>query len=148
MKSKIPKDERSQRGWNLRHEVLGDDFHQRSVERYENSDLWRPMLDLASRVCWGDVWNRPGLSRKQRCLQNIAMTVALRLHHETAVFVRGAVRCGATFEEIQETLLQTAIYCGFPMAVNAFRIAREVLDEPEVKTLLNKKAPRKRARRR
>lgn len=131
-KAKVPTDAASRKGWALRREVLGEEFHDRSVERYENSELWRPMLDLASRTCWGDVWQRPGLTHRERALINIAMMSALRLHHETRVFVRGAVRAGATMEEIRETLLQVAIYCGFPMAVNAFRIAREVLDEPAI----------------
>ncbi len=146
-KVRLPTDTQSKRGWALRRKVLGDEFHDRSVERYENSDLWRPMLDLASRTCWGDVWQRPGLTHRERALINVAMMSALRLHHETRVFVRGAVRSGATMEDIRETLLQVAIYCGFPMAVNAFRIAREVLEEPEIAAQARKNAKRTPARR-
>jgi hypothetical protein len=82
-----PRDEPSVRGWALRRRVLGEAFHRRSLERYRHSELWRPMLDLASRTCWGELWRRPGLSLKQRCLINVAVMTALRPPHEIGVFV-------------------------------------------------------------
>jgi hypothetical protein len=82
-----PRDEPSVHGWALRRRVLGEAFHRRSLERYRHSELWRPMLDLASRTCWGELWRRPGLSLKQRCPINVAVMIALRLPHEIGVFV-------------------------------------------------------------
>jgi 4-carboxymuconolactone decarboxylase len=57
------------------------------------------------------------------------MLTALGRSHELGVHVRGAVRNGCTQQEIQEVLLQTAIYCGVPAALEAFRVANQVLDE-------------------
>ncbi|GAB7386464.1 hypothetical protein BSNK01_02990 [Bacillaceae bacterium] len=68
-----------------------------------------------------------GLSRKTRSMINIAMLTALNRPHELKLHIRGALRNGVSKEEIKEILLQTAIYCGVPAAIDSFRIAREVL---------------------
>ena len=78
--------------------------------------------------CWGQVWTRPTLSDRQRSLINLAMISALNRSHEFKIHVRGAIRNGCTVEEIRDTLMQVAIYCGIPAGVEAFRLAREVLD--------------------
>jgi 4-carboxymuconolactone decarboxylase len=85
------------------------------------------MQELVTEYCWGEVWSRPGLDRKVRSLLNIAMLTALGRRHELEVHVRGAVTNGVTAAEIQEALLQTAIYCGVPAAMEATRAAEAVL---------------------
>jgi 4-carboxymuconolactone decarboxylase len=62
-------------------------------------------------------------------LLNLAMLTALGRSHELGVHVRGALRNGCTTEEVQETLLQTAIYCGVPAALESFRVADRVRAE-------------------
>jgi 4-carboxymuconolactone decarboxylase len=57
------------------------------------------------------------------------MLTALNRPHELGVHVRGAIANGATVAEIQETLLQTAVYVGVPAALEAFRIAESILKE-------------------
>jgi 4-carboxymuconolactone decarboxylase len=59
------------------------------------------------------------------------MLTALNRPHEVRLHVRGALHNGCTREEIVEVLLQTAIYCGVPAAIDSVRIAREVFDEAE-----------------
>ena len=81
--------------------------------------------------CWGAVWGREGLSRKQRSLNNLCMLAALNRSAEFEMHFRGALRNGCSIEEIKETLLQIGIYCGVPAAVEAFRIGKRVLDEIE-----------------
>ena len=66
---------------------------------------------------------------KERSLLNLGMLTALNRMHEFAVHVRGALTNGATEEEIQETLLQTAVYCGAPAALESFRVAEQVIKE-------------------
>lgn len=83
--------------------------------------------------CWGDVWARPGLDRRSRSILNLGMLIALGKTHELAVHVRGALNNGLTPDEIREALLQTAIYCGVPAALEAFRVAKSVLDERDAK---------------
>jgi 4-carboxymuconolactone decarboxylase len=78
--------------------------------------------------CWGVVWARPGLGRRERSLVNLGMLTALNRSHELGVHVRGALRNGCTPAEIQEVLLQAAIYCGVPAAMEAFRVAEAAID--------------------
>ena len=62
---------------------------------------------------------------------NLAMLSALNRPHELKLHVRGALNNGVTKEEITEVLLQVAIYCGVPAAIDSFRVAREALKEAE-----------------
>jgi 4-carboxymuconolactone decarboxylase len=112
-------------GLQTRREVLGAEHVDRSLE--QATDFARPMQELVTEYCWGAVWSRPGLDRKVRSLLNIAMLTALGRKHELEVHVRGAVTNGVTATEIQEALLQTAIYCGVPAAMEATRTAEAVL---------------------
>jgi 4-carboxymuconolactone decarboxylase len=120
-------DGRFERGLQARREVLGTDHVDRSLERV--TEFSRPVQELVTEYCWGDIWTRPGIDRKTRSLLNIAMLTALNRMHELAVHVRGALTNGATEEEIQEALLQTAVYCGVPAALESFRVAEKVLRE-------------------
>ncbi len=115
------------RGLEMRKAVLGADHVSRSLDAA--SDFMRPMQELATEYCWGEVWARPGLARRDRSLINLGMLAALNRSHELAVHVRGAVNNGCSREEIQEALLQAAIYCGVPAGMEAFRIAEATLDE-------------------
>jgi 4-carboxymuconolactone decarboxylase len=60
---------------------------------------------------------------------NLAMLTALNRSTELAAHVRGAVNNGATQEEIQEVLLQAAVYCGMPAGLESFRVAEKVFDD-------------------
>ena len=88
-----------------------------------------PMQKLVTEWCWGDVWGRPGISRQTRSMLNLAMLCALNRPHELRTHVRGALRNGVTPKEIQEVLLQVAVYCGVPDGIEGFRIATEVVNE-------------------
>jgi 4-carboxymuconolactone decarboxylase len=114
-----------ERGRAVRGEVLGNGHVERALENA--SDFSRPMQELVTEYCWGDVWSRSGLTRRDRSLINLGMLTALNRSHELAVHTRGAIRNGCTPEEIQETLLQTAIYCGVPAAMEAFRVVEDAM---------------------
>jgi len=113
-------------GLAVRREVLGADYVDRAMAGAD--ELTRPLQELVTEYCWGAIWTRPGLPRKTRSLVNLAMLTALNRPHELKLHVRGALRNGCTRDEIREVLLQTAIYCGVPAAIDGFRVAREVLD--------------------
>src|SRR4051795_3576425 len=115
------------RGMQNRREVLGAEHVDRSLARA--TDFAKPMQELVTEFCWGAVWNRPGLERKTRSLINLAMLTALNRSTELGAHVRGAVNNGATKEEIQEVLLQAAVYCGMPAGLESFRVAEKVLDD-------------------
>lgn len=87
------------------------------------------LQSYADEVCFGRVWSRDGISRKQRSILNIAMLTALNRPNQLRSHVDGAINNGCTMEEIQEILLHAAVYCGLPAAVDAFRVAEEVLKE-------------------
>lgn len=116
-----------QRGLRVRRDVLGAEHVDRSLAQV--SDFSRPVQEFVTAFCWGSVWDRPNLDRRTRSLLNLAMLTALNRMHEFAVHVRGAVNNGCTEEEIQEVLLQAAVYCGAPAALESFRVAERVLDE-------------------
>jgi len=118
-------DERFERGLEVRREVLGAEHVDRSLGNA--SEFMRPMQELVTEYCWGAIWSRPGLDRRTRSLINLAMLTALGSGHELEVHVRGAVTNGASETEIRETLLQAAIYCGVPAAMEAFRRADAML---------------------
>lgn len=119
-----------EKGLKTRKEVLGDEYVEKSLGRA--TDFTIEMQHLVTQYCWGDVWNRPGLERAQRSLINLAMITALNRPHELATHVRGAIRNGVTADQIKEVLLQSAIYCGVPAALDSFRVAQTVLEEMKV----------------
>jgi 4-carboxymuconolactone decarboxylase len=122
----MPDDERLfEQGSRVRREVLGEEHVARSLERA--GEFSRLMQDFVTEHCWGAIWSRPGLGRRERSLVNLGLLTALNRSHELKVHVRGAVRNGCTRAEIQEVLLQTAIYCGVPAALEAFRTASEAI---------------------
>jgi len=114
-------------GMQARKQVLGDRHVERSMARV--SEFSEPVQRLVTEHCWGDIWTRDGLDRRTRSLLNLGMLTAMNRMHEFAVHVRGAVRNGCTEQEIQEVLLQTAVYCGAPAALESFRVAESVLED-------------------
>ncbi|MBM3481160.1 MAG: 4-carboxymuconolactone decarboxylase [Alphaproteobacteria bacterium] len=121
-------DERDyERGLAKREAVLGDAYVEKALASAD--DFSRPLQDLVTSFAWGQVWTREELPPRTRSLVNLAMLAALNRPHELRIHLRGAVNNGCTNDEIREVLLQTAVYCGFPAAIDAFRAAREVLVE-------------------
>lgn len=119
--------ERFEKGLSIRRAVLGAEFVDNAIKTAD--DFSRPLQELVTEYCWGEVWGRPGLDRKTRSMLNLAMLAALNRPHEIKLHVRGALTNGVTKEEIKEIFLQVAIYCGVPAGVDSFRIAREVFKE-------------------
>ncbi|MEC7471113.1 MAG: 4-carboxymuconolactone decarboxylase [Pseudomonadota bacterium] len=114
-----------QQGMAVRREVMGDEFVDRALN--SASDFTQPMQELATSNAWGEVWVREGISKKTRSLVTIATLAALKASNELKGHVRGALRNGCTVQEIQEVLLHSAVYCGMPSGLEAFRAADEVI---------------------
>jgi 4-carboxymuconolactone decarboxylase len=114
-------------GLQIRREVLGDEYVDRSIKSAD--DFNRPFQELVSEYCWGAIWGRPGLPRATRSLLNLAMLTALNRPAELELHVRGALNNGVTREEMQEVFLQATVYCGVPAALESFRVARKVFAE-------------------
>ena len=120
-------DELFERGLEIRKSVLGAEFVDEAIAAADDFNM--PLQRLVTEYCWGACWGRDGLPKKTRSLLNIAMISSLNRNHELKLHVKGAIRNGCTREEIREVLLQVAIYCGVPAAVDSFRVAKEALAE-------------------
>jgi 4-carboxymuconolactone decarboxylase len=116
------------KGLATRSAVLGTDYVQGAMQRA--TDFTRPLQDLVIRHAWGNTWQRDGIDLKTRSIVTVSMLVALGKMHELKTHVRGALNNGVTKEELQEIFLHASVYCGFPVAVDAFRTAAEVIDAP------------------
>ena len=114
-------------GLKIRREVLGDSYVDKAVNN--TTAFNQPMQDLVNEYCWGAIWGREGLTRKERSLINLGILTALGRMPEVEAHVRGALRNGLTEQQISEVFLQTAVYCGVPAAIDSFRAAAKVLAE-------------------
>jgi len=113
----------------VRREVLGDAHVDRAVEGTTpfTEDFQRFITEYA----WGSVWTRPGLDRRSRSMITLTALIARGHDDELAMHVRAARTNGLTDEEIKEVILHSAVYCGVPAANTAFRIAKQVLEDPQ-----------------
>ncbi|AWP76599.1 carboxymuconolactone decarboxylase family protein [Bordetella bronchiseptica] len=121
--------EQFQKGLAVRRAVVGDAYVDKSLDSAD--DLTASLQKLVTEYCWGEVWTRPGLERKTRSFLNLAMLIALNRPNELRLHLRGAINNGVTKEEIVEVVLQAAIYCGVPAALDAMKAVREVVDTME-----------------
>jgi len=114
-------------GLKIRSEVLGKEYVENSMKSAD--DFNKPFQEFVTEYCWGAGWGRPGLSRKERSMLNLAMISILNRPHELKLHIRGALTNGLTKDQIREIFMQVAIYAGVPAGVDAFRQAREVFAE-------------------
>jgi len=121
-------DDLFQKGLKIRREVVGDEYVERALAN-GSSEFAQPMQQLVTETCWGLVWTRPGLSKRDRSIINLAMLSALNRSPELANHVRGAIRNGCTTTEIREVLLQVSQYCGMPAGLEAFKVAEKVIND-------------------
>ena len=128
--------ERYQQGMKVRREVLGDAHVDNSLKKM--TDFNEDFQNLITRYAWGEIWSRPGLPRETRSMMTLSMMVALNRTDELKMHLRAAMGIGLTKEQIQEVLLQTAIYCGVPAANAAFHAAEEVFAEKGNKEVRSK----------
>ena len=116
-----------EKGLKTRREVLGSEYVDNSIKNAGEFNM--PMQELVTEFAWNAIWNRPGLDRRSRSMINLAMLTALNRPHELKLHLKGAINNGLSKEEIREILMQTAIYCGVPAAIDSFRCAKEVFAE-------------------
>jgi len=114
-------------GLKIRKAVLGEEYVDRALANVNSFNA--PLQRLVTEYCWGKIWGRAGLDRRQRSLLNLAMIGVLNRPHELKAHIRGALTNGVTPAEICEVFLQVMIYAGVPAAVDSFRIANEAFAE-------------------
>ncbi|KAI8650164.1 hypothetical protein LRP88_14754 [Fusarium phalaenopsidis] len=113
-------------GMPIRRSVLSDAYVDNALKN-GSTEFAKAMQEFTTAFCWGAVWDRPGLDRKQRSLINLSMLAATGKVHELAVHTRGAVNNGVSATEIREVLVQVCIYMGVPAGMEAFKAAEKVL---------------------
>ncbi|RTE80700.1 hypothetical protein BHE90_004791 [Fusarium euwallaceae] len=116
------------KGLEVRGEVLGEQYVTKAVESLQN-EYWKPAQELITEYAWGTVWTRPGLDRKQRSLLTLAFLTAQKAYPELALHTKGALRNGLTEIEIREAILQSMIYLGVPVGIEAMRVTEKAINE-------------------
>ena len=114
-------------GLQVRREVMGEAFVDKAMGN--TTAYMEPTQQWINEHAWGSVWQREGLDRKTRSLVTVGMLAALKASTEIKGHIQGALNNGATAEEIREVLLHSAVYCGAPAAQEAFRAAKDLLED-------------------
>jgi 3-oxoadipate enol-lactonase/4-carboxymuconolactone decarboxylase len=110
-------------GAQVRRAVLGDAHVERAMA--STTDVTRDFQDLITRYAWGTIWTRPGLDVRTRRLLVLAITAALGRWEEFRLHVRTGLPRELEWSDLEEVLLQTAIYAGVPAANTAFHLAAD-----------------------
>ena len=115
------------RGMAMRRKVLGDAYVDRAMEGVD--DFNRDFQRIVTQYAWGECWGDDTLTPRERSILNLGMIAALGKMEEFQTHIRGALGNGLTVNEIRAVLTQIAVYCGIPVGVDCFRMARAVLGE-------------------
>jgi len=114
-------------GLKTRRAVLGEAYVDKAVASV--TPFNGEFQEFITRSAWNDIWNRPGLARRERSIVVISIAAALGAWGEFRIHVRGALNNGLTRDEVKEVLMQAAIYAGVPAANHAFKEAASVFAE-------------------
>ena len=117
------------KGLKIRKEVLGKKYVEKALASADEFSM--PLQEMTTETCWGYIWGREGLPRRDRSIVNLAMISVLNRPHELHTHVKAALRNGLSKDEIAEVFLQVGCYAGIPAAVDSFRIAKEAFAEYE-----------------
>jgi 4-carboxymuconolactone decarboxylase len=100
-----------------------------SSARSEVRQVAPKLIDLSEKVLYGDIWERPGLSKRDRSLITVAALIAMYRTDQLSAHMERALVNGVTQEEMGEVITHLAFYGGWPAAMSAGRIAKKVFDE-------------------
>jgi 4-carboxymuconolactone decarboxylase len=114
-------------GLRIRRHMFGVEGADKQVEAA--TDFTRPLQDMVTRYCFGEVWARPTLDLKTRSMLTIALLTALGKQNQLRVHVKGAIQNGVSKDEIREVLMHSMVYAGLPAAVDSFHTTTDVLKQ-------------------
>ena len=95
-------------------------------------DFSPKLVELTDRVLFGDVWERPGLSKRDRSLVTVSALIALNRAEQLRFHIERALENGVTKDELVEVITHLAFYSGWPNAMNAIMIAKEISAKKDV----------------
>ncbi len=113
------------KGLALRRDMFGPAGADKAIE--SASEFSRPLQEMVTRFCFGELWQRPGLDRRTRSLITLSMLIGTGRFAQFGAHVRGALANGVTKEELRELVLHSQLYCGIPSAVEATAICEAML---------------------
>ena len=111
-------------GQQLRRRILGDAYV--DAAQSKTTECNRPFQELIAQYV---LWSRPGVDHRTRPLINIGMLTAMGRTEEVKIYLGAAANIGVTQDDVREVLLQAAVYCGIPAALDSFRVAEAVFAE-------------------
>jgi len=115
------------RGLAKRRAVLGAEYVDRNLGNV--NDFNRDFQRIVTQYAWGEAWGDDTLSHRERSILNLGMLAALGKMEEFQSHFRGAITNGLTPNELRAVLTQIAIYCGIPVGVDCFRLAKPIIDQ-------------------
>jgi 4-carboxymuconolactone decarboxylase len=118
-----------QKGQEMRRQLLGEAYAERSNQTVYNDPLMKKFIDVATETVFGALWTRPGLDLKTRALICVISDAATARTPELGLHLRMARRQGWTEDELVEALLHLSGYVGVPLIREAMLTAREVFGE-------------------
>lgn len=120
-------DEQFEAGRDLRRTMFGPAGSDDQLDH--TTELNDKLQEFVTRQCFGDIWQREDLGTRDRSLVTVGMLLALGRTHEIGVHMRGGLANGLTVEELRETVLHSALYCGLPAAMEGNRILTGIVAE-------------------
>ena len=102
---------------------------QTSAAREQVRDIVPGLVELSSRVLFGEVWERPGLSKRDRSLITCATLIALGRERQLVGHLGRALDNGLSKKELSEVITHLAFYAGWPAAMTAAQVAKDVFDK-------------------
>jgi 4-carboxymuconolactone decarboxylase len=124
--------DRSERGAAVLGEMLGDKAAKAAREAVSSGDFGTDLTRLGLDFAFAEVWDRPDLDRRSRSLVVIGMLIALRSTHELKNHFRIGINHGLTAKELEEAVIQSLPYAGFPGSSPAMTALIEVLRELKI----------------
>jgi 4-carboxymuconolactone decarboxylase len=121
--------ERRDAGERIIREMMGEEMAGRLSASAESGTFGASIARLAIDEAFGEIWTRPGLDRKARSLVTMAVMIALRQPNEFGIHMNIALNNGLTLNEIEETIVQTLPYVGYPAVATALATAGKVIQE-------------------
>jgi 4-carboxymuconolactone decarboxylase len=120
---------RQEEGRRIIREMMGEETAAKLIGSAESPTFGSAISKYAIDEAFGEIWARPGLDRKSRSLITMAVMVALRQPHEYAIHMNIGLNNGLTVDEIEEALIQTLPYVGYPTVSTALNAALDVIKE-------------------